>query len=120
MRFGILVGAAMVVFAAPAAAQNVGGRYQVQGSNFNGSPYSGTAEIVLTSNNTCRITWQTGGQTSQGICMRNNNAFSASYQLGRTIGLVIYEMQPDGSMRGLWTIADQNGIGREVLTPIKQ
>lgn len=119
MRIAILLGAATVALAAPAAAQNLGGRYEVQGTNFTGSPYSGTAEIVVTSNNTCRITWQTGGQTSRGICMRNNNAFSASYQLGRSIGLVIYEMQADGSMRGIWTIADQSGVGREVLTPIK-
>lgn len=99
-----------------AAAQDIGGTYSVEGANPSGSPYRGTAEIVVTSRNTCRITWSTGS-TSQGICMRNENAFTAAYALGDKIGLVIYELKPDGSMEGLWTIADQNGIGREVLTP---
>jgi len=81
-------------FATPASAQNVGGRYQVIGKNFNGSPYSGTAEITVTSRNTCRIVWVTGSTTSSGICMRNANAFSAGYVLNGKVGLVIYEMKP--------------------------
>jgi hypothetical protein len=106
-------------FATPASAQNVGGRYQVIGKNFNGSPYSGTAEITVTSRNTCRIVWVTGSTTSSGICMRNANAFSAGYVLNGKVGLVIYEMKPDGSLDGLWTIADQTGIGTERLVPMR-
>ena len=104
-----------------AAAQgaNVGGRYQVQGKNFNGSTYSGTAEITVTSNNTCRIVWVTGSTTSRGICMRNGNSFAASYVLGSKIGLVIYEQKGDGTLDGLWTIADETGVGAERLVPIR-
>lgn len=119
MRTMLLAGAGLLALAPPAAAQNVGGRYEVQGTNFDGTPYRGVAEITVTSRNTCRIVWQTGNTSSRGICMRNNNSFSASYQLGNSIGLVIYEMAPDGSMRGLWTIADRNGVGSENLFPIK-
>ena len=107
------------VLAMPATAQELGGRYQVAGKNFNGSSYSGTAEIVVTSRNTCRITWVTGGTTSQGICMRNGASFAAGYRLGQAIGLVIYEMKPDGSLEGLWTIADRSGVGSERLVPIR-
>jgi hypothetical protein len=103
----------------PASAQNLGGRYQVIGKNFNGSPYSGTAEITLTSNNTCRIVWVTGSTTSRGICMRNANAFSAGYVLNGKVGLVIYELKGDGSLDGLWTIADQTGVGAERLVPMR-
>jgi hypothetical protein len=105
--------------ATAASAQNVGGRYQVIGKNFNGSSYSGTAEITVTSNNTCRIVWVTGSTTSRGICMRNANAFSAGYVLNGKVGLVIYEMKPDGSLDGLWTIADQDGVGAERLVPVR-
>ncbi len=119
MKTAALAAAALAATVGAASAQNVGGRYQVQGSNFDGSPYSGVAEITVTSNNTCRIVWQTGSTSSRGICMRNNNAFSASYQLGNSIGLIIYEMMPDGTMRGLWTIADRTGVGRETLTPMR-
>jgi hypothetical protein len=103
----------------PASAQNVGGRYQVIGKNFNGSPYSGTAEITVTSKNTCRIVWLTGNTTSSGICMRNANAFSAGYVLNGKVGLVIYELKGDGTLDGLWTIADQTGVGAERLVPMR-
>ena len=102
----------LVCLAAPAQAQsNIGGRYQVNGKNPNGSTYSGTAEIAVTSNNTCRITWVTGGTTSAGICMRNRNVFSAAYRMGNLVGLVIYEIRPEGVIDGIWTVADQNGVG---------
>ena len=105
--------------AAPAAAQSVGGRYVAKGTNFDGSPYSGTAEISVTSQTTCRITWRTGGTTSQGICMRNTSSFTAAYKLGNSVGLIIYNIGADGTLDGVWTIADKNGAGTEVLTPVK-
>jgi hypothetical protein len=105
--------------ATSASAQNIGGRYQVIGTNFNGSPYSGTADVAATSNNTCRISWVTGSTTSRGICMRKANTFAASYVLNGKAGLVIYEIKSDGSLDGLWTLADQNGIGTERLVPMR-
>jgi hypothetical protein len=39
--------------------------------------------------------------------------------MGQAIGLVIYEMKPDGSLDGLWTIADKAGVGRELLIPTR-
>lgn len=116
-RAAATVLAAVLASAAPAAAQNVGGTYTVKGTNFDGSSYKGTATITLTSNTTCRIVWQTGGSSTAGICMRNHEAFSAAYQLGNSIGLVIYTIRPDGSLEGVWTIADQAGAGTETLTP---
>jgi hypothetical protein len=99
-----------------ATAVDVGGTYDIQGTNPNGTKYGGTAEIVVTSENTCRITWNTGNESS-GICMRNGTAFAAGYVLGEKVGLIIYEMHDDGTLDGLWTIADQAGVGTEVLTP---
>lgn len=114
--------AAMIMVGAlvsAASAQDVGGRYRVLGKNFDGSKYSGKAEIIVTSRNTCRINWYIGSNVWRGICMRNRNAFSASYKLGQAIGLVIYEIKDDGSMVGLWTLADKTGVGKEVLVPLR-
>jgi hypothetical protein len=117
----LLASLALVVsLAAPAAAQSIGGNYSVQGTNFDGSPYTGTAEIVLTSETTCVVKWTTGGTTSatsEGICMRNGPAFAAGYALGDEIGLVVYQVMEDGSLHGLWTLAGKEGNGTEVLTP---
>ena len=98
-------------------AQDIGGHYSVAGTNINGSPYAGEAMVTLTSDTTCEIEWMTGDTSSTGICMRNQNAFSAGYVLGDAVGLVIYEVMADGTLNGIWTIAGQPGTGTEILTP---
>ncbi len=104
--------------AAYADADNfTGGEYDVRGTNPDGSKYKGTAEITVTSNSTCRIVWQIGSDESDGICMRNGIALAASYILGKDVGLVIYEIRDDDTLDGLWTIADHDGIGTELLIP---
>lgn len=109
----------MAALPAAAAAQDIGGLYNVNGTNFDGSPYKGKAMIRITSNTTCEITWKTGSTSSSGFCMRNDDAFAAGYVMGSDIGLIIYKAAPDGTLRGLWTIAGRNGAGTEILTPAK-
>lgn len=115
MRIALI---AFLMTVSTASAQDIGGRYRVEGKNINGSSYTGVAEITLTSDTTCRIVWDTGS-TSTGICMRNQNVFAAGYVLGNGVGLVIYEVMSDGSMQGLWTVADTPGIGYENLYPMR-
>lgn len=100
------------------AQSNPVGRFQVQGRNPDGSSYGDTAQISWISNTTCRITWNTGG-TVRGICMRSGSAFAASYVMGGEAGLAIYEIKPDGSLDGSWTIAGQSGAGGERLVPTR-
>jgi hypothetical protein len=117
MKLAVLAAAAMLVTASSAFAQSIGGKYDVEGTNFDGSAYQGTAEITLTSETTCVIEWQTQGTTSSGICMRNDAAFAAAYELNGEVGLVVYRVQDDGTLDGLWTLAGKEGNGTEVLTP---
>jgi hypothetical protein len=120
MKKTILCACIFTALSLPAAAQtDIGGRYEVAGTNLNGTTYSGEAEITLTSDTTCEIKWSTGATTSAGICMRNDDSFSAAYRMGEEVGLVIYKVSDDGSMQGLWTIAGNGGSGTEVLMPIK-
>ena len=118
MRMPLLLAAFAAASSGAAQAQTIGERYEVIGANIDGSPYRGQAQIVVTSQNTCRIMWSAGG-TSEGICMRNANAFTAAYSLKGKVGLVIYQLMQDGSLQGLWTIADTQGIGRETLVPVR-
>ena len=37
--------------------------------------------------------------------------------MGDKVGLVIYKIMSDGTLNGLWTVADTPGNGTEVLTP---
>jgi hypothetical protein len=117
MKRLILAAAIVCCSALPGLAQEIGGIYDVDGTNFDGSKYGGTAKIVLTSDTTCEIYWTTGSTTSEGICMRNGIAFAAGYVLGDKTGLVVYEIKDDGTLEGLWTIAGMNGNGAERLIP---
>jgi len=117
MRTFITALIATLLYAPVAFAGNVGGRYQVNGTNLDGSPYRGSARITPSSNSTCRIEWRTGSTTSSGFCMLAGDALGAAYKLNDSVGLVLYKLQPDGSLNGIWTIADKPGAGTEVLTP---
>lgn len=117
MKRYVFAGATLLALTFGASAQSIGGAYKVEGTNHDGSTYEGDAQITLTSDTTCEIVWDTDGTTSEGICSRNDDAFAAAYVLDGDVGLVIYKVQPDGSMQGLWTIAGQEGTGTEVLTP---
>ena len=105
------------VLAAPAMAQDIGGSYVVQGTGFDGQAYGGEAQINVTSDVTCEIVWNTGGQLSEGICMRAGNTFAAAYVISGKAGMVIYTVSADGSMQGQWTIAGSDGVGTEALFP---
>jgi hypothetical protein len=104
--------------AGAALAQTVGGAYSVSGTNADGSSYAGTAEITL-NGPACSISWQTGGSNSAGTCLLTGTAFGASYQLGNTPGLAVYQLQPDGTLIGQWTTIGARGVGSETLSPSK-
>ena len=115
----ILAGALLALgLVASAQAQTVNaGTYTVEGTNLDGSAYSGTATIELTSETTCSIQWHTGDTTSNGICMLYDNAFAAGYVLEDAVGLIVYQVKGDGSLEGAWTISGKDGSGTEKLTP---
>jgi hypothetical protein len=104
--------------ATAASAQTVGGTYSVSGTNADGSSYTGSAEITL-NGPACSISWQTGGSSSAGTCLLTGNAFGAAYQLGGSTGLAVYQLQPDGTLKGQWTTIGSSGVGSETLSPSK-
>jgi len=117
MKKLILGAIALACLSWPAFAQSIGGKYTVEGKNLDGSSYSGTAEIILTSETTCAIKWQTGSTEAVGICMRNDDNFAAAYVMDDVTGLIIYKVKSDGTPNGLWTISGSEGNGAEILTP---
>jgi hypothetical protein len=51
--------------------------------------------------------------------MLANKSFAAAYAMRKAYGLVVYDVRDDGTLDGVWTIADESGAGTEVLTPIR-
>jgi hypothetical protein len=122
VTFAAAIGAGYTASAAQngctaSAAENLGGRYRMEGVTQAGSSYSGTAEIVMMSTNTCRIKFSDG---SAGICMFEGVTISVAYLVHGKLGLSIYEICSDGSLQGRF-IDDYHGegIGKEKLTPIR-
>jgi hypothetical protein len=107
--------------AMPGRAQEVGGRYAVDGSNPGGSgTYRGFVQIRGTSGGQCSIRWDIQNTpASDGFCMRQGDVFVAAYRLGNAIGLVTYRLENDGVLDGTWTISGKQGVGKERLTPLR-
>ena len=102
-------------------AQSIGGTYTVDGTNFDGSAYSGTANDHSDQRDDLHHPLGDGRLDARTASARaTTNAFAAAYVLGNAIGLVVYKV--DGgrlACTGLWTIAGKDGNGTEMLTPSK-
>ncbi len=111
----VLIGG--IAFAGP---KEISGNYTVDGKNADGSNYTGTATIEGTDGGNCAITWIIGSnQASHAFCMRQDDVLGAAYQLGDSIGLVIYRIKDSGVLEGTWTVAGKEGVFEEKLTPKK-
>ena len=97
-------------------AQTIGGRYTVQGTNPDGSTYGGSAEIVLATDGSCRMLWNTGGAYN-GTCLISGQSLNAIYQGSDSNGTANYQLQADGSLQGTWTMGAGNGT--ETLIPAR-
>ena len=118
VKTGALVAALAALGAGAAGAQQITGRYQVIGDNANGTGYRGMAEISGTVGGNCAIRWTIANTpATQGFCMRQGNVLSAAYRFGNAIGLIVYRLNDDGTLDGTWTVAGQEGVGRERLVP---
>ena len=109
---------AFTVLAFPAGAQSLtlAPKYDVAGTNADGSKYTGTATVEVISSTTFTIKWLIGGAVVQGFGMRMNDTLAATYTIDGEPGLVIYKVEGNG-LDGLWAIRGHNGNGTEHLTP---
>jgi hypothetical protein len=104
-----------LALATPAAAETR--QYSVQGSNSDGSSYSGSLVMRQDGAATYRVEWLVGGERIRGVAMSAGNILSASYVMGGRPGLVIYQILPDGRLSGQWTLQGAGGVGTETLSP---
>jgi hypothetical protein len=94
-------------------------KYDVPGTNPNGSKYAGTAAIDVISDTTFAIRWEIGSSVFKGFGMRMNDSLAATYMIGGDPGLIIYKVDDSGVLSGLWSVRGHNGSGTERLTPQK-
>ena len=71
-------------------------KYDVAGTNPNGSKYAGTATIEVISDTTFAIRWEIGSSVFKGFGMRMNDSLAATYMIGGDPGLIIYKVDDSG------------------------
>lgn len=110
---GLLLAASL---ASPAEAQR-NGNYEVNGTNPDGSTYTGSMTIQQVGLASWRVRWQIGQSQVEGYAMSVGSVFSVGFVVGDRPGMSIYEVAPDGGMSGQWTLVGSSAIGTENLTP---
>jgi hypothetical protein len=101
---------------ASADSMTLASRYDVSGTNPDGSQYKGKADVEVISKTTFTIKWMIGGSIYEGFGMRMNDTLAATYTINGEPGLVIYRVDGNG-LDGLWAIRGHNRNGTEHLTP---
>jgi hypothetical protein len=109
----------LVAIAARADTLTLASKYDVVGTNPNGSKYAGTATIEVISDTTFSIRWDIGSSVFKGFGMRMNDSLAATYVISGDPGLIIYKVEDGGVLSGLWSVRGHNGSGTERLTPQK-
>ncbi|HYF09093.1 MAG TPA: hypothetical protein VD970_15830 [Acetobacteraceae bacterium] len=120
MRFhfaGLGLLAALGGVPVPDAMAQRAGSYAVEGQAPDGSRYEGAAQFQPTGPQTWRVTWRVAGETMSGIGITAGNVLSVAFTMQRELGAAVYEIQPDGTLRGRWTAGPNGGVGSERLLP---
>lgn len=108
--------ALLLALAAPASAQRAG-VYEVSGTNPDGSAYAGLLQLRQVGIVSWAVLWQVGNDRIEGVGMSSGSTLAVTYRAGNTQGFAIYEILPNGTLTGQWTLVGSSGIGTETLTP---
>jgi hypothetical protein len=112
MRKLLVAAAAVILFcAAPALADPVG-KYAVEGTNPNGTSYSGIVSVERTGQ-TYKVDWVIGRQRFSGTGIGNKDFLAVSYVSGDQTGLALYAPDGDG-WKGVWTYAGGKQMGTDL------
>jgi hypothetical protein len=106
----------LAALATPAAAQ-APGVYDVSGTNLDGTPYTGIAQIRPAGLASFIIAWRIGNQVVEGVGFASGRTISVAYGLAQRPGIGIYTLNADGSLDGEWTVIGAPANGRERLVP---
>jgi hypothetical protein len=102
---------------APARPPDIAGKYNVVGSNPDGSPYRGTLEVIP-HGGVYQFRWSAGIQYD-GIGVANGNVVAVAFangENGKGCGVVDYEISSDGALDGKWGYWGTNDAGTEKAT----
>jgi hypothetical protein len=95
---------------------DIAGSYTVEGTNADGSSYSGTANITKT-NSGYAIKWVIAAETMSGTGTFDGQTYHVVWEASWGTGEAVYNLAPNGALNGTWTTDGVPGQGTEALTP---
>jgi hypothetical protein len=99
----------------PAFAQIREGLYAVEGTNPDGSTYEGQFLLQPGPAASWLANWRVGNEQVLGLGLIQGGVLAVSFIVNDRPGIAIFEVEPDGRLRGSWTTG--GGMGTEMLTP---
>ena len=98
--------------------RDITGLYTMTGTNPGGmGEYRGEVAVVQTGD-VHQVGWTVGGTRHVGTGVLRGEILSVVYQpVGEQAGIAVYELQPDGSLAGVWTNLGGQVLGTERWMP---
>ena len=106
---------ALALLPALAAAQIREGAYDVAGTNPDGSNYDGQFLLQAGPAASWLANWLVGSEQIIGLGLIQGGVLAVSFVVNGRPGVSVFEVEPDGKLRGSWTTG--GGMGTEMLTP---
>ncbi len=95
-----------------AQAQQITGRYNVDGVNPNQSKYEGLLTVEKTGENTYRVTWSIEGTRYVGTGIGNDDVLAIAYRSGNNTGIALAAKE-GRDYTVVWTYAGGTEVGVE-------
>ena len=113
-RFIVL---ALPLALAASALAGVAGTYAGHGENPPGGSGPYDCEVVISqSGDIYSVQWYFGGQLGyDGVGIMKNGLLCVGYAASGGYGVVVYEVQADGSLAGVWATPGFTDVGTETL-----
>lgn len=101
------------------AGPDLTGKYKCAGHDITGAEYKGSVEIQRVEVS-YHVKWTLrGGPAFIGVGIQHGKMLSVNWFSPMSTGVMVYELQDDGSLQGRWAILNGKGtIQKETLTPI--
>jgi len=99
-----------------AASSSFAGDYSILGTNVDGSGYDGELSIIK-QGEVWQLVWSVGSDTYDGIGITSGNVLAAAYG-GQGCGVVVYSIQSNGELDGIWGMWGNNNLGAEYATRV--
>ena len=95
---------------------DISGDYTVNGTNADGSPYSGEANITRAGDG-YTIRWVIASESMQGLGEFDGQTYRVDWEASWGTGEAVYSLTSNGILQGTWTTDGGSGQGTEELKP---